>query len=271
MLRVEKINSFYGKIHVIKDISLKVEVTEIVTIIGANGCGKSTLLKTICGLIPPRDGAIFLEGENITKCPVEKIILRGLCLIPERRELFTDMSVRENLEIGAYYRYKRGERSEILKDIDALINMFPPLGQRMEQKAGTLSGGEQQMLALARGMISKPKLLLLDEPSLGLAPVIVKAIFDVIIDLRKKGMAILLVEQNSNIALAVADRGYVMQTGSIAVEDSSDNLLKNKQILNLYLGKKSFGGTKKWNPPPDQDFSKCDNGSSRKANGKRRT
>jgi len=240
MLRVEEVNSFYGKVHVVKDASLRVEVKEIVTIIGANGSGKTSLLKTICSLLLPKDGAIFLDKEEITNCPIEKIISKGLCMIPERRELFTDMSVRENMEMGAYYRYKRGERSEILKDMDALVDMFPPLGQRMEQKAGTLSGGEQQMLALARGMISKPKLLLLDEPSLGLAPLIVKAIFDVITDLRKKGMTILLVEQNSNVALRVADRGYVMKTGSIVVEDSADNLLKNEQIRDLYLGKKAY-------------------------------
>ena len=240
MLRVDEVNSFYGKVHVVKDASLRVEVKEIVTVIGANGSGKTSLLKTICGLLRPKNGAIFLDKEEITRWPTEKIILKGLSMIPEGRELFTDMSVRENMEMGAYKRYRRGERSEILKDMDALIDMFPLLGQRMEQKAGTLSGGEQQMLALVRGMISKPKLLLLDEPSLGLAPLIVKAIFDVIIDLRKKGMPILLVEQNSNVALRVADRGYVMKTGSIVVEDSADNLLKNEQIRNLYLGKKAY-------------------------------
>jgi len=244
MLRVERVNSFYGKVHAIKDISLQVGVKEIVTIIGANGSGKTTLLKTICGFVTPKDGAIFLEKENITHCPVEKIVSKGLCMIPERRELFTDLSVRENLEIGAYCRYKRGERFEILQDMDTLCNVFPPLRERINQKAGTLSGGEQQMLALARGMISKPKLLLLDEPSLGLAPLIVKVIFDVIIDLRKKGMTILLVEQNSNVALRVADRGYVMKTGSIVVEDSADNLLKNEQIRNLYLGKKAYTAPK---------------------------
>ncbi len=240
MLRVDEVNSFYGKVHVVKDASLTVEAKEIVTIIGTNGSGKTSLLKTICSLLHPKNGAIFLDKEEITHCPIEKIISKGLCMIPEGRELFTDMSVRENMEMGAYYRYKRGERSEILKDMDALIDMFPPLGKRMEQKAGTLSGGEQQMLAIARGIISKPKLLLLDEPSLGLAPLIVKVIFDVIIDLRKKGMTILLVEQNSNVALRVADRGYVMKTGSIVVEDSADNLLKNEQIRNLYLGKKAY-------------------------------
>ncbi len=242
MLRVEKVNSFYGKVHVIKDVSLRVEASEIVTIIGANGSGKTTLLKTICGLLPPKEGAIFLEQEEITHCPAEKIISRGLCMVPEGRELFTDMTVRENLEVGGYHRYKRGERSEILQDMETLLEIFPVLRQRMDQKAGTLSGGEQQMLALARGMISKPKLLLLDEPSLGLAPLIVKAIFDVIIDLQKKGTTILLVEQNSYVALSVANRGYVMQTGRIVVENLANILLNDEQIRNLYLGKKVHRG-----------------------------
>jgi len=159
-------------------------------------------------------------------------------MIPEGREVFTDLSVKENLEMGAYCRYKKGEKTQILQDMGKLFGMFPILRNRIGQKAGTLSGGEQQMLAIARGMISKPKLLLLDEPSLGLAPLVVKSIFDVISDLRKKGMTVLLVEQNSNVALRVADRGYVMQTGNVIIEDTCENLLKNQQVRNLYLGRK---------------------------------
>ena len=238
MLCVESINSFYGNFHVLKDVSLRVEAGTVVTIIGANGSGKTGLLKTICGLIPVKTGEILFNGQSIAGHPVEKIFSLGISMVPEGREVFTSMTVRENLEMGAYCRYRKGEHAAVVRDRDELLDMFPVLSQRMDQRAGTLSGGEQQMLAIARSVISKPKLLLLDEPSQGLAPLVVKSIFDAILQLRKKGVTILLVEQNCYAALNISDRGYVMQTGNMVMEDECSNLLKNEQVQNLYLGKK---------------------------------
>jgi len=240
MLSVNGVNSYYHKFHALKDASLSVAEGEIVSVIGANGAGKSTLLKTICGLIKPRRGSISLREEEISQYTVEKIISLGVCMVPEGREIFTDLSVKENLELGAFYRYKRGEKNDIVMDMDRVLEMFPVLKERIHQKGGTLSGGEQQMLAIGRGIMSRPELLLLDEPSLGLAPMLVEFIFETIANLRDRGLTILLVEQNSNMSLMLSDRGYVMQTGSIILEDMAENLLKNEEVRNLYLGKKAY-------------------------------
>ncbi len=238
MLNIERVNSFYGKFHALKDISLQVEAGTIVAIIGANGSGKTPLLRTICGLVPAKEGEIIFLGEKIRRCSVEKIFSLGISMIPEGREVFTDMTVKENLEIGAYCRLRKGEGDAVKRDRDSLLEMFPILRERLEQRAGTLSGGEQQMLAIARGVISKPKLLLLDEPSLGLAPLLVQSIFDAILDLRSQGMTILLIEQNSYAALRIADYGYVMQSGRVVIGDSAKNLLANERVCTLYMGRK---------------------------------
>jgi branched-chain amino acid transport system ATP-binding protein len=237
MLRIRNIVSGYGNLTVIRSASLHVKAGEIVTIIGGNGAGKTTLLGTIAGIIPAREGDILFENQTIAFLSSEKITAHGIALVPEGRQVFASMTVLENLEIGAYLRHRKGEKDEIASDIEKMCSLFPVLEKRKHQLAGTLSGGEQQMLAIARSLMARPKLLMLDEPSLGLAPIIVHQIFAIIKELRALGNTILLVEQNAKAALNIADRGYVMETGQILLEGTSKELLDNRDVQRAYLGK----------------------------------
>mgnify|MGYP001623847750 FL=1 len=232
LLQVEDINVYYGAIHAIKGISFEVFPDEIVTLIGANGAGKSTTLNTIAGLLRPRTGRIVLEGKDLTTIPASRIVSQGMALCPEGRRIFQQMTVRENLEMGGYTRPK----SEIPASLEEMFTRFPRLKEREKQIAGTLSGGEQQMLAMARALMSKPKLLMLDEPSMGLAPILVEQIFDIIKELHQAGVTILLVEQNAQMALSIADRAYVLETGRIAMTGEASALLKNDDVRKAYLG-----------------------------------
>ena len=232
LLQVEDINVYYGAIHAIKGISFEVFPDEIVTLIGANGAGKSTTLNTIAGLLRPRSGRIILEGKDLATIPASRIVSQGMALCPEGRRIFQQMTVRENLEMGGYTRPK----SEIPASLEEMFTRFPRLKEREKQIAGTLSGGEQQMLAMARALMSKPKLLMLDEPSMGLAPILVEQIFDIIKELHQAGVTILLVEQNAQMALSIADRAYVLETGRIAMTGEASALLKNDDVRKAYLG-----------------------------------
>ena len=232
LLQVEDINVYYGAIHAIKGISFEVFSDEIVTLIGANGAGKSTTLNTIAGLLRPRSGRIILEGKDLATIPASRIVSQGMALCPEGRRIFQQMTVRENLEMGGYTRPK----SEIPASLEEMFTRFPRLKEREKQIAGTLSGGEQQMLAMARALMSKPKLLMLDEPSMGLAPILVEQIFDIIKELHDAGVTILLVEQNAQMALSIADRAYVLETGRIAMTGEASALLKNDDVRKAYLG-----------------------------------
>ncbi len=233
LLEVNDIHTYYDKIHALKGISLTVEEGEIVTLIGANGAGKTTTLRAISGLIKPRQGNITLEGEDIEKYAAHDLVFKGIAMVPEGRGIFGKMSVLENLEMGAYHR---NDKDGIHKDLEWVYEILPRLKEREKQVAGTLSGGEQQMLATARALMSRPRLMLMDEPSMGLAPVLVEAIFDTIEKINKEGTTILLVEQNATMALSVADRGYVLQTGEIVVNDTAANLKKNEMVQKAYLG-----------------------------------
>lgn len=233
MLRVEDINVFYGKIHAIHDLSFHVKEGEIVTLIGANGAGKSTILKTISRLMDPSSGIIKFRGEDIKKVPPHQIIDMGMAHVPEGRRVFSKMTVYENLEMGAYIRK---DKREIMEDLEMVYKRFPRLKERLKQLAGTLSGGEQQMLAMGRALMSRPKILLMDEPSMGLAPLLVDEIFDIIEKLNQAGTTILLVEQNAHKALKVADRGYVLETGRIIAEGKASELLEDDSVRMAYLG-----------------------------------
>jgi len=233
ILEVENIHSYYGNIHALKGISLIVEKGEIVTLIGANGAGKSTTLRTICGLLKCREGHVRFDDEDLAPYKPHDIIFKGMSLVPEGRRIFARLSVSENLEMGAYTR-KKGP--EITKDLERVFSLFPRLKERRNQVGGTLSGGEQQMLATARALMAHPRLLLMDEPSMGLAPVLVEAIFETIVQINKEGTTILLVEQNALMALSVANRGYILQTGEIVLTDSADDLRKNAMVQKAYLG-----------------------------------
>lgn len=234
MLELIEIYTYYGNIEALKGVSIKINEGEIVTLIGANGAGKSTTLMTISGITPAKRGQIILMGENIEKTPPDKIVDAGISQVPEGRRIFPLLTVKENLQMGAY---KRGKDKKIKKDMKHIFEMFPILEERKRQPGGTLSGGEQQMLAIARALMSEPKILLLDEPSLGLAPMIVKNIFDIIKDINKKdGTTVLLVEQNAKMALQTSQRGYVLETGKITMEDRSENLLENEKVKEAYLG-----------------------------------
>jgi branched-chain amino acid transport system ATP-binding protein len=232
-LEVENIHSYYGNIHALKGISLTVEKGEIVTLIGANGAGKSTTLRTICGLLKPREGSVHFDGEDLTPFKPHEIIFKGMSMVPEGRRIFARLTVSENLEMGAFTR-KQGP--EVANDLELVFNLFPRLKERRSQVGGTLSGGEQQMLATARALMAQPRLLLMDEPSMGLAPVLVEAIFETIKRINKEGTTILLVEQNALMALSVANRGYIMQTGEIVLTDTATNLQKNEMVQKAYLG-----------------------------------
>ncbi|MBI9088941.1 MAG: ABC transporter ATP-binding protein [Desulfobacterium sp.] len=234
MLKLRNIQSYYGNIQALKDISLDVEEGEIITLIGANGAGKSTTLMTLCGIVPARKGQIIFEGQDITTLAPEKIVALGISQVPEGRRIFPYLTVTENLDMGTFLRK---DTKEIKQEMEHIFELFPILAERRNQPGGTLSGGEQQMLAISRALMGKPKLLLLDEPSLGLAPIIITRIFDIIKRINKENnTTILLVEQNANLALKVADRGYVMETGKITMTDTGKNLLANEDVKRAYLG-----------------------------------
>ena len=232
ILKVEDINVYYGSIHAIKGVSFEVNEGEIVTLIGANGAGKSTTLNTISGLLHSKTGSVTFMGENLGKVPCHKIVSKGLALVPEGRRVFLQMTVQENLEMGAF---TQGGKS-VDADLERVYAQFPRLKERCNQVAGTLSGGEQQMLAMGRALMSHPKLLMLDEPSMGLAPILVEQIFDIIRELHKAGTTILLVEQNAQAALSVADRGYVLETGKVVTTGTGHELLESPAIKKAYLG-----------------------------------
>lgn len=234
ILELRNVHSGYGSIKALRGISLEIYPSEIVAMIGANGAGKSTTLMTICNIIKTTSGDIFYQGQNINNVSAEKLPTLGLCQVPEGRRIFPRLTVMENLRLGAYYRK---DNVQITKDMQRAYEMFPRLGERKNQQGGTLSGGEQQMLAIARALMTKPKVLLLDEPSLGLAPIIIQQIFDIIKNISEEdGTTILLVEQNANLALQVADRGYVIETGEITMTDNADTLLHDPKVRKAYLG-----------------------------------
>ncbi len=237
MLNIENINTYYGGIHALKNVSLHIEVGEIVALIGSNGAGKSTLLNCISGVVPASTGSITFNNLEITPLTPEKIVDLGIVQVPEGRQIFNPLTILENLELGAYLRFSKGSKKEIEKDLDYVMKLFPILKARKKQKAGTLSGGEQQMLSIGRAIMGRPKLLLLDEPSLGLAPLMVIEIFDVIQKLQEDGATILLVEQNAKASLKVANRGYVMETGRITLEGEAKALMEDKDVMRAYLGK----------------------------------
>jgi branched-chain amino acid transport system ATP-binding protein len=233
MLEVHDIHTYYGNIHALKGISLTVEKGEIVTLIGSNGAGKTTTLRSICGLQKPRQGNILLEGEDISPFKAHEVVSKGVAMVPEGRGIFARLTVAENLDLGAY---TRSDRLGIQQDLERVYTIFPRLKERQRQVAGTLSGGEQQMLATGRALMTRPRLLLMDEPSMGLAPVLVEAIFDVIKVINQEGTTILLVEQNALMALSIANRGYVIQTGQIVLQDTAANLKSNEMVQKAYLG-----------------------------------
>jgi branched-chain amino acid transport system ATP-binding protein len=233
ILEVEDIHTYYGSIHAIKGVTLEVREGEIVTLIGANGAGKSTTLRSINGLNHPREGSIRFQGKDITNEAPHNVVKMGISQSPEGRKLFPRMSVYENLEMGAF---QRNDRSGIKEDLERVYGLFPRLAERKSQKAGTLSGGEQQMVAMGRALMARPKLLLLDEPSMGLAPIFVEKIFEIVKEINEQGTPVLLVEQNALMALDIAGRGYVMETGQIAVTDDAKNLRQNEQVQKAYLG-----------------------------------
>jgi branched-chain amino acid transport system ATP-binding protein len=233
MLEVKDINTYYGNIHALKGVSLTVEQGEIVTLIGSNGAGKTTTLRSICGMQKPRTGSIHLNGEDINSYKAHQIVSKGVAMVPEGRGIFARLTVLENLDLGAY---TRNDRIAIREDLERVFAIFPRLKERQRQVAGTLSGGEQQMLATGRALMTRPRLLLMDEPSMGLSPVLVEAIFEVIKVINKEGTTILLVEQNALMALSIAHRGYVIQTGMIVLQDSAANLKNNEMVQKAYLG-----------------------------------
>lgn len=237
MLKIQNLKSYYGQLQALRGVSLHVGKGEIVTLIGANGAGKTTILNTVAGLINRSDGKILVDGKDIRGLRPEKIVERGVALVPEGRQLFAPMTVKENLELGAYLRRKNGNKEEIGQDMDEIFEMFPLLKDRRKQLAGTLSGGEQQMLAIGRALMSRPRLMLLDEPSMGLAPKIAEEIFQTIVRLKQQDVTVLLVEQNARMALAVAERGYVIETGQVVVQGPSAELLQNHEVERAYLGK----------------------------------
>ena len=233
MLEVNDIHTYYGNIHALKGISLNVDQGEIVTLIGANGAGKTTTLRTITGLLKPLQGEVCLEGEDLTPYKANEIVYKKVAMVPEGRGIFARLSVSENLDMGAFIRK---DSAQIQEDRERVFNLFPRLKERLKQVAGTLSGGEQQMLAIGRALMARPRLLLMDEPSMGLAPILVESIFETIRTINQEGTTILLVEQNATMALSIADRGYVLQTGQIALEDSAENLKQNEMVQKVYLG-----------------------------------
>ncbi len=233
MLQLHGVNTFYGHNHVLKDVTLEVNKGEIVCLLGANAAGKTTTMKTIFGLVKPRSGSVTLEGERTDTVGTDQIIKRGLSLVPEARRVFNRMSVRENLEMGAFMQ---NDRSAIQESLDRVYTLFPRLKERDKQIAGTMSGGEQQMLAMGRALMARPRLICMDEPSMGLSPILVQTVFDTIQEIRKQGVTVFLVEQNAFMALNIADRGYVLQQGTIVLTDTAKNLLTNDTVRRAYLG-----------------------------------
>jgi branched-chain amino acid transport system ATP-binding protein len=232
MLELDDVHTFYGNIEALKGVSLEVEEGEIVTLIGSNGAGKSTTLRSISGLTPPRVGSIKFKGKNIGETPPQEIVRLGISLSPEGRKIFPRMSVRENLDLGAYLR----RDADVTEDLERVYTLFPRLQERRTQKAGTMSGGEQQMLAMGRALMARPQVLLLDEPSMGLAPVLVERIYETVEAINKQGTTILLVEQNANFALGVSHRAYVLEVGAITLSDESEKLRENPEVQRAYLG-----------------------------------
>ena len=233
LLEVNDVHTYYGNIHALKGVTLSVNAGEVVTLIGSNGAGKSTTLKTISGLLKPRKGNVSFDGKRIDDLEPDEIVKQGIAQSPEGRRIFSRMTVLENLEMGAF---PRKDKPKIKEDMERVFHLFPRLKERLHQKGGTMSGGEQQMVAIGRSLMSDPKVLLLDEPSMGLSPILVETIFNVVRDINKQGTTILLVEQNALMALQVANRGYVLQTGQIVMEDTSTNLLKSELVRKAYLG-----------------------------------
>jgi branched-chain amino acid transport system ATP-binding protein len=233
LLEIEDMHSYYGHIHALQGISLTVEEGEVVTLIGSNGAGKTTTLRSIHGILPPRRGRIIFDGEEIQGTPAHELIGKGIAQSPEGRKIFRRMTVLENLEMGAYHR---SDASEVRQDMERVFDLFPRLKERTKQEAGTMSGGEQQMLAIGRALMSRPRLLLLDEPSMGLAPVLVERIFETVREINQQGTTILLVEQNANVALEIATRGYVLETGEIVISASAEELREDPTVREAYLG-----------------------------------
>jgi branched-chain amino acid transport system ATP-binding protein len=233
LLQLEGIDTYYGQIHILQGVNLEIADGELVCLLGGNASGKSTTLKTILGIVSPRNGAVRFAGEEITRRPTAHRIARGLAIVPENRRVFAPMSVLENLEMGAYLRPK----ADLKAEFERVYDLFPLLYERRKQLAGTLSGGEQQMLAMGRALMSKPKLLLMDEPSMGLAPILVERSFEIIKQVHESGVAMLVVEQNANMALSIADRGYVLSTGRIVLEGKAGDLLQNEELRKAYLGR----------------------------------
>ena len=233
LLRLEGVNTFYGQMHILQDVNLEVGAGELVCLLGGNASGKSTTLKTILGIVLPRSGSVRLDGEDVTRLATAHRIMRGLAIVPENRRLFGPMTVLENLEMGAYLR----PRTDLREDLDRVYTLFPLLHERRGQLAGTLSGGEQQMVAMGRALMARPKMLLMDEPSMGLAPILVERSFEIIQQVHEAGVAMLIVEQNANVSLSIADRGYVLSTGRIVLEGRAADLLEDEGLRKAYLGR----------------------------------
>ena len=233
LLRLAGINTYYGQMHILQDVHLEVGEGELVCLLGGNASGKSTTLKTILGVVPPRSGSVVLGGEDVTGYTTARRIERGMAIVPENRRLFGPMTVLENLEMGAYLR----PRADLSEDLDRVYETFPLLAERRKQLAGTLSGGEQQMVAMGRALMARPKLLLMDEPSMGLAPILVERSFEIIAQVHEAGVALLVVEQNANVSLSIADRGYVLSTGRIVLEGKASELLQHEELRKAYLGR----------------------------------
>ncbi len=242
MLKIKSVHTYYGNIHALKGVSLHIRRGEIVALIGANGAGKTTLVRSLCGFIHPRRGAIEFENEDITGCAAESLVRRGIALVPEGRQIFATLNVETNLEMGGFIHHR--QKARVRSEMNALYRRFPILSERRRQLAGTLSGGEQQMLAISRALMSRPRLLVLDEPSMGLAPLVIREIFQIIRGLREGGTTILLIEQNARAALAIADRGYVLETGKVVLQGEGRMLLEHQEVQRAYLGK---GAKQIWN------------------------
>jgi branched-chain amino acid transport system ATP-binding protein len=233
LLRLEGINTYYGQMHILQDVDLEVGEGELVCLLGGNASGKSTTLKTVLGLVEPRTGSVTLGGEDVTRYPTSRRIERGLAIVPENRRLFGPMTVLENLEMGAYLR----PRADLREDLERVYEIFPHVADRRKQLAGTLSGGEQQMVAMGRALMGRPKLMLMDEPSMGLAPILVERSFEIIKQVHDAGVALLVVEQNANVSLSIADRGYVLSTGRIVLEGKASELIEHEDLRKAYLGR----------------------------------